>query len=535
VTAAAIPKSHIVPPCALLGAAPAAAPCAPVDRKWILIAIILGSSLAFMDGSVVNVALPTLQSTFNATSAAIQWVVQSYALFGAALLLLGGAIGDRYGRRRTFLWGVALFALASAACAASLSLGQLIAARAIQGLGAALLVPQGLSILSASFPEEQRGRAIGTWSAWISVSAAIGPVVGGWLIQAYSWRLIFLLNLPLVLVIMLLAPRIPESRAAGDGSPAQPLDRLGAALATLSFAAIIYALSFAPQIGWRNPRVSLPLLGGLAVFALFLRSQSSRPNAMMPLSLFRIPRFLAANLLTFLLYGALGGTLYVIPFYLIQVRHYPPAAAGAVFLPLIVLMFLFSSRVGALVPKVGERLLLCVGPTLAGLGFAAFAWLDTVHGYALSVMPPVLILGCGMTLCVAPLTNAVMSSVTENQTGIASAVNNALSRLAALVSVSLLALLLAHGFVASLTVQLAHSGLPVEVRTQFLNNRARLHDIPIPAGLSPPQRARAASLLDGAFLAGFRLVMLACAISSWSGGLAVLLLLPRSSPNARPR
>ncbi len=198
-----------------VGAAPATAPCAPPDRKWILIAVILGSSLAFMDGSVVNVALPTLQATFHATSAAIQWVVQGYALFGAALLLLGGAIGDRYGRRRTFLWGVALFALASAACAVSLSLGQLIAARGIQGVGAALLVPQGLSILSASFPEEERGRAIGTWSAWITVFAAIGPVAGGWLIQVYSWRLIFLLNLPVVLVIMLLAPRIPESRAAG--------------------------------------------------------------------------------------------------------------------------------------------------------------------------------------------------------------------------------------------------------------------------------------------------------------------------------
>jgi Na+/melibiose symporter-like transporter len=335
-------------------------------------------------------------------------------------------------------------------------------------------------------------------------------------------------------VIMLLAPRIPESRAAGGGV-AQPLDRLGAALATLSFAGIVYALSFGSQLGWKNRRVIWPLVGGLVLLALFLRSQSNRPNAMMPLELFRIPRFLAANLLTFLLYGALGGSLYVIPFYLIQVRHYPPAAAGAVFVPLIVLMFLFSARVGALVPTLGERFLLCLGAALAGAGFAAFAWLDTLHGYVLSVLPPVLILGCGMTLCVAPLTYAVMSSVPENQTGIASAVNNALSRLAGLVAVSLLALLLAHGFVTSLTAQLAHSGLPVEVRAQFLNNRSRLHDIPIPAGLPPGQRAQAAALLDAAFLAGFRLVMLACAISSWSGGLAVLLLLPTSGTARRPR
>jgi EmrB/QacA subfamily drug resistance transporter len=533
VTAAFVPKSHVVPPCAHAAAASAAAPCPEQDRKWILIAIILGSALAFMDGSVVNVALPTLQSSFHATSSAIQWVVQSYALFGAALLLLGGAIGDRYGRRHTFLWGVALFALASAACAASQSLGQLIAARAIQGVGAALLAPQGLSILSASFPEQERGRAIGTWSAWTSTFAALGPVAGGWLMQVWSWRLIFLLNLPLVMLIMMLAPRIPESRAATDGSPAQPLDRLGAMLVTLSFAAIIYALSFAPQLGWRNPWVTGSLLGGLILLALFVRSQANRPNAMMPLSLFRIPRFLAPNLLTFLLYGALGGTLYVLPFYLIQVRHYAPAAAGAAFLPLIVLMFLFSARVGALVPRVGERTLMSGGALLAGAGFAAFALLDGLRGYALSVMPAVLILGCGMTLCVAPLTNAVMSSVPQSQTGIASAVNNALSRLAWLVAVSLLALVLAHGFVASLSVQLAHSSLPVEVRERMLQGRARLHDIPIPGGLTPAQHAEAASLLDGAFLAGFRSVMLACAVSAWAGGLAVLLLLPKDQPRRK--
>jgi EmrB/QacA subfamily drug resistance transporter len=529
---AAVAQSHVVLPCIQAGATAGSAPCAPPDRKWILIAIILGSSLAFMDGSVVNVALPTLQSTFHATSGAIQWVVQGYALFGAALLLLGGAIGDRYGRRRTFLWGVSLFALASAACAVSHSLSQLVAARGIQGVGAALLIPQGLSILSASFPEEERGRAIGTWSGWTTVFAAIGPVVGGWLIQVYSWRLIFLLNLPVVLLILFLAPRIPESRAAGEGA-ARPLDRLGAGLSTLGFAAIVYALSFASQLGWRNRLVLWPLLGGLVLVALFLRSQASRSNAMMPLSLFRIPRFLAANLLTFLLYGALIGSLYVIPFYLIQVRHYPPAAAGAVFVPLIGLMFLFSARVGALVPRLGERLLLCLGAALAGAGFGAFAWLDSLHGYILSVLPPVLILGCGMTLCVAPLTNAVMSSVAANQTGIASAVNNALSRLAGLVAVSLFALLLSYGFVHSLNAQLGHSGLPVEVQAQFLNDRARLHDIPIPASLPAEQRAQAAVLLDRAFLAGFRLVMLACAISAWSGGLAVLLLLPSPRPTQK--
>ena len=219
----------------------------------------------------------------------------------------------------------------------------------------------------------------------------------------------------------------------------------------------------------------------------------------------------------------------MIPFYLIQVRHYLPAAAGAVFLPLIVLNFLFSARVGALVPRVGERLLLFAGVVLAGMGFAAFALLDGLHGYVLSVLPAVLFLGCGMTLPVAPLTNAVMSSVPENETGVASAVNNTLSRLAGLVAVSLLTLVLAHGFVVSLGTQLGHSSLPVEVRDQILASRARLHDIPIPAGLTQGQRAEASAMLDRSFLAGFRPVMLACAGSAWIGGLAVFLVLPRSS------
>jgi EmrB/QacA subfamily drug resistance transporter len=526
----AVPKSHLEPPCVAVVAESAGAPCAQPDRKWILIAIILGSSMAFMDGTVVNVALPTLQSTFHATAAGIQWVVQGYALFAAALLLLGGAIGDHYGRRRTFLWGVALFAVASAGCAASQSLGQLIGARAIQGMGAALLIPQGLSILSMSFPEQDRARAIGTWSGWTSVFGALGPVVGGWLIQVWSWRLIFLLNLPLVVLILLLASRIPESRAMSDG-PAQPLDRLGATLATLGFAAIIYALSFAPQLGWRNRIVMGPLLAGVVLLALFLASQNRR-NAMMPLALFRIPRFLAPNLLTFLLYGGLGGSLYVIPFYMIQVRHYAPAAAGAVFVPLILILFVFSARVGSLVPRVGERLLMCAGAALVGTGFAAFAWLSSLppslNGYALSVLPPVLLLGCGLTLAVAPLTNAVMSSVPPTQTGIASAVNNAISRLAALLAVSVLALVLAHGFVTTLRAQLAHSTFPIEAQQQMWENRARLHDIPLPAGLSPVQRNETARLLDQAFLAGFRSVMLVCAFSAWGGGVAVLLLLPKA-------
>jgi EmrB/QacA subfamily drug resistance transporter len=505
-----------------------AAPCAPVNRKWVLVATILGSSLAFMDGSVVNVALPALQAAFHATAGGIQWVVQGYALFAAALLLLGGAIGDHYGRRRAYVSGVALFALASAACAASTSLGELVAARAVQGVGAALLVPQGLSILSASFSGEERGRAIGTWSAWTSVFVALGPVAGGWLLQVWSWRLIFLLNLPLAALVLLLAPRIPESRAGSEGER-RPLDWLGAVLVTAGFAAIIFALSFAPELGWSNPRVVVPLTIGGLLLAAFLWSQSVRANAMMPLSLFRIPRFLAANLLTFLLYGALGGGLYVVPFYLIQVRHYAPVEAGAVFLPLVAMMFFFSARVGAMAERFGERWLLAGAAICAGVGFLLFAALSAEGTYWRSLLPGVLLLGVGLTLAVAPLTTAVMSSVPQEKTGIASAVNNALSRLAGLAAVSVLVFVLAHGFSSRLAIELEHSNLPAAAQQQMTAQQARLHDTPIPGGLTQAQHAQAAGMLDQSFFAGFRSVMFSCAVSSWLGALAVLVLLRKQN------
>jgi EmrB/QacA subfamily drug resistance transporter len=476
-----------------------------------------------MDVSVVNIALPTLQAYFHATASGIQWVVQSYALFCAALLLLGGAIGDRHGRRKTFTFGVVLFALASISCAISTSLVQMVVARAIQGVGAALLIPQGLSILSASFPEDKRGRAIGIWSAWTSIFTALGPIVGGWLIAVWSWRFVFLLNLPIVFLILLLIPRIPESRVARPEGTASSLDSIGALLATSSFAAIVYALSSASQSGWTDLKVIWLLLIGFILLGVFIRSQANRRNAMMPLRLFRSARFSVANLLTFFLDGAVGGALYVIPFYLIQVRHYAPAFAGAVFLPFVGLMFFFSSHVGTLSPKLGERLLLFIGASFAGLGFATFAWLDYLKAYWFAIFPGVILLGVGMTLAVAPLTTAVMSSVPEPETGVASAVNNTLSRLAALLAIPLLSLALTHGFDVNLTMELHRVNIPVEARNQIAANHARLHDTPIPDNLTAEQKADVASLIDRSFLVGFRLVMLACATTAWLGSLTVLL------------
>jgi EmrB/QacA subfamily drug resistance transporter len=520
-------KSNVIPPHLENFAQAATAACTPSNRKWVLAATVLGSALAFMDGSVVNIALPTLQTSFRATSGQIQWVVQSYALFGSALLLFGGALGDRFGRRRCFAWGVALFTLASALCAISQSLGQLVLARSIQGVGAALLVPQGLSIISVSFPAGERGKAIGTWSAWTSVFAALGPVAGGWLIQAWSWRLIFLLNLPFALLIFLLLPKIPESKAEQEN--AQPLDRLGVTLSILGFAAIVYALSFAPELGWRNARILCALFVGIVLLAGFLKSQIGRASAIMPLSLFRNPQFFTANLLTLLLYGALGGALYVIPFYVIQIRHYTPTEAGSVFIPLIAMMFLFSSRIGSLVPKFGAKPFLFAGPLLVGFGFIALTLLEKRSGYTTALFPGVFLLGAGMTLAVAPLTTTVMASVPPEMTGIASAVNNAISRLAALVSVSLLALLLAHGFEDRLTQKLNLANLPGSAKQAMVSNQHRLHDIPVPQGLNTQEKLEVAAILDEAFLSGFRKVMFASALATWAGALVVLFLFDNSA------
>ena len=440
-----------------------------------------GSALAFMDGSVVNVALPALQAAFHATGGGIQWVVQGYALFSAALLLLGGAIGDHYGRRRTFVWGVALFALASAGCAASFSLGELVAARAVQGVGAALLIPQGLSILSASFSGEERGRAIGTWSAWTSVFGAVGPVAGGWLLQVWSWRLIFVLNLPLALWCCCWRRASRRAVAAAGRSRWTGWARCWRRPA-LRRSSLRWPLR--RRLGWHSLRVMAPLACGGLLLAAFLWSQAGRANAMMPLSLFRIPRFLAPNLLTFLLYGALGGGLYVIPFYVIQVRHYAPAEAGAVFLPLVAMMFFFSARVGARAARVGERRLLAGGAMLAVWGSLLFACFR-VHG-SLLAQPAAGGAAAGYRDDAgggaADDGGDVLRAAGEDGNCVRG--KQRASRLAGLVAVSVLVFVLAHGFGSRLGRELGRSNLPAAAQQQMTAEQARLHDTPIPCGLS---------------------------------------------------
>ena len=511
------------PPCVAAGVqAGADSQCLASDRRAVLMLTVLGSSMAFMDGSVVNVALPTLQASFRATSYHILWVVQAHSLLGSALLLFCGALGDRFGRTRIYLLGVAVFAVASLGCAASFNLIELILARAIQGFGAALLIPQALAILSDTYPKGERAGAIGTWSAWTSVSIALGPILGGWLIQVSGWRAIFLLNIPLTVWIMWLALKLRGVTIDRSAVASFPLDYRGATLNILGFAAIVFALSFVPQIGWKDPRIGFSLFAGFVLLFAFVLSQRSRPNPLVPLSLFHSSAFSGANVLTFLAYGALGGAFYVVPYFLIGARHLSPSSAGAAFLPMIAIMFALSGRVGTIASKVGEVKFMVVGSALTAGGFALLGLVANEARYAFGFLPGVLLLGVGITLTVAPLTSFLMSSVVASRRGVASAVNNSVSRLGGLISVSIVALAMSHTFNLEFGRQMQSSGLPAEMQHMLVHSEGLMLSLPIPQQFGSSQALRGEEIVERSFVTAYRNVMFGCAFTTLFGTLVIL-------------
>ena len=498
----------------------ASAPCSPRDRPLVLAATILASSMVFIDGTVANVALPALQKEFGATAADIQWVIESYALFLASLLLVGGSAGDRYGRRRVFLIGVLLFAVASVACGMAGSIRQLIWARAVQGIGGALLVPGSLALISASFEPGIRGKAIGTWSAYTAMTAALGPVLGGLLIGHWSWRAAFLLNIPLAVAVVYLTLRhVHESRGGGTG----PLDWLGAALGSVGLGVLVGALILAGTAGWRDYRVIGLLLLALIALACFVLQERRHAAPLVPMALFRSRNFSGANLLTLLLYAALGGSLYSLPLNLIQVHGYTPLQAGSALLPFILTMFVLSRWAGTLVDRYGSRKPLVAGPAIAAAGFALFALPSTGGSYWQTFFPAALVLGLGMAISVAPLTTTVMNSLDARQAGAASGVNNAVSRLAALLAVAL------FGVVMSAAFSHALAGLDGQVTPavlqQVLEQQDKLAAAAVPALASPEEAVLVRDAIGAAFVFGFRWIMLIAAALALASAFAAWRLI----------
>jgi len=485
------------------------APCSPAQRRWVLAATILGSSMAFVDGTVVNVALPAIQRSLKANAFDAQWVVESYALLLAALLLVGGVLGDRFGRRRMFVLGTAVFTLASLGCAMSGDVQVLILARAVQGVGAALLVPGSLALISASFPQNERGRAIGTWSGFSGITAALGPVLGGWLIDHYSWHWAFLINLPLGAAVLAIAiARVPESRSREGGA----LDPVGALLATLGLGGVVYAFIEAPVQHWHSPRVLAALVLGVAALAAFLVMESRARAPMLPLRLFRNRDFAGTNALTLMLYAALGGGLFFFPLALIQVHGYSATQAGAALLPFIFTMFLLSRWAGRLVDRYGAKRPLVIGPSIAAAGFALFMLPGAVSpGYAQSFLPAVLVLGLGMTITVSPLTTTVMNSVGADMAGVASGVNNAVSRVAALLAIAVFGLVMAWAFGETLSGRLAALDASREVLDYYAAQRDRLAAAGVPAHVDASLAEALKHAVGEAFISGFRWVMALCA------------------------
>ncbi|MGI9383515.1 MAG: MFS transporter [Methyloligellaceae bacterium] len=517
------PPSHR-PWCPVGGSAmrrPCDAPCEVEARPFVLAATILASAMAFIDGTVVHIALPAIQRTLAADFSALQWVVNIYTLFLGALILVGGALGDRIGRRRIFVVGIGLFAVASALCGLAPTAGTLIAARGLQGLGAALLVPQSLAIIAASFPEEVRGRAIGTWSGFAAIATAAGPILGGTLIDLASWRAAFWINLPVAAVAIWLSLRfVPESRSGDD----RPIDILGAGLVTAGIGALTVALTRAAQVGPTDVSVIAALIAAVALLVVFTALEARLEAPMMPLGLFRSRNFSAANAITLFLYFALSGVLFLLPFNLIQVHGYSALAAGTALLPFSVVMGLFSRRAGALVDRIGPRPPLIAGPAIVAFACVVFAMTRDDPSLVTGVLPPMILLAIGMTISVAPLTTTVMNAVAEPDSGLASGVNNAASRLAGLFAVALVGVLAQLLFSDRLRDGLTELDVGRHISGEILSRANELAGLPLPTGLDASLQQQLSSLIGEAFQTAYAGGMWVCAAVAGLAALSALAM-----------
>ena len=517
----------------VVNAAGRGAACDRRTRFWIMAATDLGSAMAFIDGSAVNVALPALERDLGASLGAMQWVVNAYMLFLAALLLVGGAAGDRFGRRKIFVIGIALFAAASLGCGAAAGIGQLIAARAVQGIGGALLVPSTLAIIGTAFEPAERGRAIGTWAAISALATAIGPVLGGWLIDAWSWRAIFLINPPIALVTLWLAERhIAESRDP-DAPPA--LDWAGASLAFAGLGALVFGLIAGGDLGWRHPVVLAALLAAPPLLAAFVWVEARSRAPMMPPALFRSRTFTGVNLVTLLLYAALGGAFFFLPFEFIALRGDSVAASGAAFLPFTVIMGGLSRWSGGLLERFSARSLLTAGPLIAALGFALLALPDAHSSFWTAFLPAMIVLALGMTLSVAPLTTTVMNAVPSHQAGVASGINNAVARVATLLAVAVLGVVAVTAFDRGLDRRIAAPQLDATVRDALAARHGKLAAASSDEHGSAEERRQIEEIAGASLLGAVRTAYAAATLLALAAALCAALMIPPREISRSPQ
>jgi EmrB/QacA subfamily drug resistance transporter len=478
-------------------------------KTWTLIAAILGTSTAFVDESVVNVALPAIETDLGASAAVTQWVVNAYTLCLSALLLIGGAAGDRYGRRRVFMAGIAVFAAASVWCAVAANVVQLVVARGVQGIGASLLIPCSLALIGATFDEAERGRAIGTWSGAAAIAAAIAPIFGGFIVDHTTWRMIFLINPFLAVPAILIALRhVTESR---NPETAAGLDWFGALLILAGLGMLVAGVILAPSLSWTHPMIWGLLVAGVVLLSGFVVEASRSRAPLVPLALFRSRVFSGVNLLTFFLYGALGGAFFLIPFDLIQVHGYSATQAGAAFFPFTIILGVLSRWSGGLLDRFGARLPLIVGPSIVAPGFVLLALPGTGGGYWTTFFVPMAIVGFGMAVSVAPLTTTVMNAVDAQHTGIASGINDAVATIASLLAVAIFGVVALQISAGALDRELATAALSAPARTALAGAEGTFVTEPVLAPLQSADREIAATLIRQSLATGIRAALLLAA------------------------
>jgi EmrB/QacA subfamily drug resistance transporter len=508
-------------------------PCRPSSRPWIIAAASLGSGMAFLDSTILNVALPAMQADLGASVREVQWTYGAYALVLSALLLVGGTLGDRFGRRRAFVLGAAIFAVASVWCAIAPGPAQLIAARGVQGIGGALLVPASLAIIGASFEGRLKAKAIGTWGALSAIAMAVGPVLGGLLVEEISWRAAFLINPMLAAVAIPIAVwHVPESQ----DPEAHNLDLVGAVLATLGLAGLVYGLIESSAWGLDATRVLVALVLGSIALAAFIAVERRVKDPMVPPSLFRSRDFDGANLVTLLFYMALTGSLYFLPFLMMQVHGYSALVAGSVFLPFVAMAFLIGRLSGRISTRFGTKRPLVVASLAVLVGLLLFTVPGVEHGsYWTSFFPAMVVQGVGMALAITPLTTAALGSVDREHSGLASGVNNAVTRVAGLLAVALLGVFVYGVFSMSLDARLDSMDLSGEVRSEMEAEKAHLGAAEVPEGVEAGTAGHIERAIGESFVSGFRAVMLVCAGLALASALVAALVVSdqRVGPSGR--